>query len=350
MKKIPTKKVWIDTDPAYGDKNGDCDDGYCMLALLHSENIEVLGISAVFGNTDVNNAYAKLEYLRDHFYHELRIRKGADNPIALNNHKKLADTIPTPTNDAVIAMAATFSQLDRRELITIIAIGALTNVATFLLLYPQYIDKIESIIVVAGRNSEQQEFKFGTNDGGIFRDLNFDVDPIAFNVLLNAPVKIVFAGVEVAKTMWIYEEDMDNFIANGEPDIQYMAKSSYDWLALWQSFGNEVDTPSVPIHGFNPFDLFAGAFAINSDWFIGEYRLATTPVFKDDNPKLGENVFKPYLLAPPETAIKTPTSKRKEITLSKKSGVVYYLQTVTPNFKQEMVKLLLNTEVSENKT
>ena len=198
MSKKDIKKVWIDTDPTFGDPNGDCDDGYCIIALEHARNIEIIGTSPVFGNTTTANAYAKLRDLKDMFYPDLSIAIGAEDMLALNNHKKEASFIATETSPAVEAMAAALGALKKGRKLTIAAIGSLVNVATLLIMYPELIDKIESVVVVAGRYDHTQQFKFGTNPGGIFRDLNFDVDPAAFYVLLNAPVKTVLAGVEVA--------------------------------------------------------------------------------------------------------------------------------------------------------
>lgn len=344
MKKNAPIKVWIDTDPTFGDPNGDCDDGYCIIALEHAQNIEIVGTSPVFGNTTTANAYAKLRDLKDMFYPNLPIAIGAEDALALNNHKKEASFIKTETSPAVTAMADALKALKKKEQMTIAAIGSMVNVATLLIMYPELTDKIESVVVVAGRYSSTQQFKFGTNPGGIFRDLNFDVDPAAFYVLLNAPVKTVLAGVEVAQTMWIYDTDLVKFKKKGTPDIQYMAEESTDWLKLWESFGNEINNPKVPIHGFYPFDLFAGGFIINPDWFTGEYRVANTPVFPDDTETNQSDVFKPYLVAPPETCIKTPRSQKKEEKLAKTAGVVYYLKSVTDDYKEAMMDLLLQPE------
>lgn len=344
MKKPQLQKVWIDTDPTFGDPNGDCDDGYCIIALEHAKNIEIVGTSPVFGNTTTANAYAKLRDLKDMFYPDLPIAIGAEDPLALNNHKKEANPIGTETSPAVSAMADALGKLGKYEQMTLVAIGSMVNVATLLIMHPELTDKIAAVVVVAGRYSHTQQFKFGTNPGGIFRDLNFDVNPEAFYVLLNAPVKTVLAGVEVAQTMWIYDTDLARFIARGTPDIRYMAEESAGWLKLWESFGNEVNNPEVPIHGFYPFDLFAGGFVINPDWFKGEYRVAQTPVFPDDTLPDETNLFKPYLVAPPETCIRTPRSKRKEEALAKTPGVVYYLESVTDVYKSEMIQLLMEPE------
>ncbi len=344
MSKKDIKKVWIDTDPTFGDPNGDCDDGYCIIALEHARNIEIIGASPVFGNTTTANAYAKLRDLKDMFYPDLSIAIGAEDMLALNNHKKEASFIATETSPAVEAMAAALGELKKGRKLTIAAIGSLVNVATLLIMYPELTDKIESVVVVAGRYDHTQQFKFGTNPGGIFRDLNFDVDPAAFYVLLNAPVKTVLAGVEVAQTMWLYASDLALFKKKGTPDIKYMSEQSADWLALWESFGNEIDHPEVPIHGFHPFDLFAGGFIIDPDWFKGEYRIASTPVFPDDTLPDEKNVFKPYLVASPGTCIKTPRSRKKEEELAKTPGVVYYLKTVTDDYKKDMIKLLLKPQ------
>jgi inosine-uridine nucleoside N-ribohydrolase len=58
--------LWIDTDVALGAPSGDVDDGFALAALLAAE-VELLGISAVAGNTDAESAYAAARVLRDLF-------------------------------------------------------------------------------------------------------------------------------------------------------------------------------------------------------------------------------------------------------------------------------------------
>jgi inosine-uridine nucleoside N-ribohydrolase len=342
-----TKKlVWIDTDPAFGDEQGDCDDGYAMIALFHSKQIDIVGISAVFGNTYVANAYQKLLKLMTFESKLPPIYWGAQDPLQLNVHTKLAPDVALITTDASQALSHYLIQLEPGKKLTIVAIGALTNIATVLLLHPELEDKIESVIVIAGRYSVDQLFYFGTkqiSDGKApFRDLNFDVNPDAFRALLQRSVKVVLVGVEVARKLWLYDTDLKNFQDQGSSDIAYMAAVSSGWLKLWKGFGNEIDDSlqpilnsdkeKIPVHGFNPFDLLAASYAINPDWFIAEERAIELPLALDDTQLKSPNTsFKYYLVAPPQ---------------SKAPKRVTYLKDVSPKYSQDIKALLLKPECS----
>lgn len=381
------KKVWIDTDPAYGEKNGDTDDGYCILALLHSKLIEVVGISACFGNAPLEITYEKLVYLKEKFYPNILIYKGAAGPIVLNTGSSSPQL--TQPNEAVIAIGEAFRNMESESKMTIVAVGPVTNIALAFLFYPEIIAKIESVVVVAGRYSHEQHFLFGTNQKKAWRDLNFELDSIAFLILLNSKINLILSGVEVCRSMWLYENDLLHLTEHGDADIQYLSHCSQDWISLWKGLGSEIyqsyhsprlhkcsydkleivhqstshmKNTNKAVNGFHPFDLFAACFVINPDWFEGSYRRAFIQSFRDDTAvdfskactfnhdnhtnHINEvpnrdtitkpQLFKNYLIAEPKNIVS------QELALD--PGVVYYLTKIDPNAKQEILQLLLHDE------
>jgi inosine-uridine nucleoside N-ribohydrolase len=120
------KLVWVDTDPAYGDPLGDCDDRYAMIALFHSKDIKIVGLSAVFSNTYVANAYQKLLKLVSLESQSPPIYWGAQEPLQLNVHTKLAPNVALIETDASKGLIDYLDNIKHRKL-TIVAIGALTQ-------------------------------------------------------------------------------------------------------------------------------------------------------------------------------------------------------------------------------
>src|SRR3954470_3215985 len=45
-----TVPVWIDTDPAIGEPERDVDDGLALVQAFHSPELDIRGVSVVFGN------------------------------------------------------------------------------------------------------------------------------------------------------------------------------------------------------------------------------------------------------------------------------------------------------------
>ena len=129
----------------------------------------------------------------------------------------------------------------------ILAIGPVTNVATVLKLHPELAKNVVQIIAVAGRRPGQR-FLSSPNQAHGFRDLNFELDPAAFQVLLDAKVPIVLAPWEISSKVWIKREDLER-LEHGGPDVNYLVPPAMDWLTWWHD--------NVGEDGFNPFDTLA---------------------------------------------------------------------------------------------
>ena len=52
----PKVAVWIDTDPAIGEKERDVDDGLALVQAFRSPELEIRGVSVVFGNAPLASA------------------------------------------------------------------------------------------------------------------------------------------------------------------------------------------------------------------------------------------------------------------------------------------------------
>jgi len=277
------------------------DDGYAIIELFNTPEAEIMGISTVMGNTTAWDAYIRVRYLVEHFGPEgLGVYLGTSEPLNLN--EGFSETLnlvrPLPSyphclreTPAYIALRDALADLGSEEKMTIVAIGALTNIAVLLLLNPELHHKIEDIIVVAGRSDKDQEFKPATDSSVIFRDLNFDADPEAFRIILQTEVPLVLAGFEVAHHLWINEDDLTR-LSEGDSGAKFLSQESQDWIKIWQLWGST--------QGFNPYDAIAAAYAFRSDLFEYEDVPADIIVQKDDTQKGKENAeycFKSYLIA-----------------------------------------------------
>lgn len=274
------KQVWIDTDLSAGMKNhegegfSDVDDAFAIAQLLKAPNIEICGISAVFGNTPIENSYSLCREMSKKFAGEkIPVYKGAGKALALDN---------VQTTDAVEALAEAL----RRQAMVILAIGPATNIGTLLLKYPELKSRIKEIVLVAGRRKPTDYFKIGNADNRA-QDLNFDLDNTAFRVLLQKKLNIVLCPYEVSSKVWLKKEDL-NKLERGDEINQWLAQNSQNWLAQWKSLGAD---------GFNPFDVLASHYVIDPDAIIAEKRRAHLEIHPDDTVKENaKTVFKNYLL------------------------------------------------------
>nr|WKN37996.1 nucleoside hydrolase [Tunicatimonas sp. TK19036] len=278
------KQVWIDTDLSVGMKRHaregycDVDDGYAVLQLMLSDKVEIKGISAVFGNTLIENSYPLCQYMSKEFADDqIPVYRGAGEAIDLQK---------VETNAAVEALAEALKQ----QKLTIMAIGPATNIGLLLLKYPELKTQIEEVVLVAGRRKPTDYFAIG-NQGGRARDLNFDLDNDAFRLLFEHEVPVTLCPFEISSKVWLKETDLDR-LAQGNAGNRWLADKSRAWLQQWVAQGAD---------GFNPFDVLASHYIIAPDDIISEPLNARLEIHPDDTvPENDRQVFKQYLLCDKE--------------------------------------------------
>ena len=274
------KEIWIDTDLAVGKEHhlfggpSDVDDGFAVLQLVKAKDIVIKGMSAVYGNTPLENAYPLCQYMSKNFMGDkVPVYKGAASPMVLKDLK---------TNEAVAALA---NQLKQQPMM-ILAIGPATNVGLLVMLYPELASRIKEVVLVAGRRKHTDHFSIG-NQGVNFQDLNFDLDNEAFSALMQHKVPITLCPFELSHKVWLGQESLDR-LAKGSVGCQWLAKHAAPWLKLWHEMGVEA---------FNPFDLLASHYLVAPEDIHFEQLYARLEAHLDDtvDNKAG-NVFKQYLI------------------------------------------------------
>ena len=292
--------VWIDTDPSVARGGHEIDDGFALIQAFHSKEIVVRGVSVVFGNAPLKTALPIARQL-------LRLL----NP---NGPKPFsgaagASQLGQPTS-ASRALAAAL----RREKLTILALGPATNVATVLKTHPELSSRIERIVAVAGRRPDQR-FLVGTTSTRPLRDFNFEMDPAAFQTILDSKVALVLAPFEISSKVWITAQDVDA-LKGRSPVLDFLTGPATDWLGVWKtSFG---------VDGFNPFDALAVAVVTSPQLVSCETLPARIETLPDDT---GAPTPKAYLLL------------SSKIESAHSASYCYQAQ---PEFKADLLRRLLN--------
>lgn len=298
--------VWIDTDPSIAPGGKEVDDGFALIQAFHSPELEICGVSVVFGNAPFDVAWPiGQEIVRKYGPPGLPVFAGAARAEQLGEE-----------TDASRALVEAL----RKEKLTILALGPVTNVATVLKNHPELSERIEAIVAVAGRRPNQR-FVAGTKKHRPFRDFNFELDPAGFQVLLDTKAPMVLAPWEISSKVWLKEADLE-LLASGNAATQWLVKPATDWLRMWQEkFGAD---------GFNPFDTLAVAYLTSPHLITWEELPVEIRMLPDDaahekQPDGGAKE-KPYLLAAKEIA-----SKR----------VVRYCFNAALGFKNDLMARLL---------
>ncbi len=200
------ERIIIDTDPGI-------DDTMAILLALASSEVQVEGLSIVFGNSgDVHllarNACAVLELAERT---EIPVAVGATNPLVRPYHGRgstvhgsnaLGDVeLPEPTKRPVDAPAAHFIVDHCRSHpgeITLVTLGPLTNIALALRIQPDLPKYVRRLVMMGGAVSVP---------GNVtpVAEANIHNDPEAARLVFNAGWEITMAGLDV--TMQIHMDD-----------------------------------------------------------------------------------------------------------------------------------------------
>ncbi|MGH9799375.1 MAG: nucleoside hydrolase, partial [Blastocatellia bacterium] len=283
----PVWPVWIDTDPSVtteGERAKEVDDGFALIQAFNSPELEIRGITVVFGNAPFEMAWPiGQEIVRRFGPANLPIFPGAAKAEQLGEE-----------TEAVKAMAeALRAAAVKKEKLTILSLGPVTNVATLVKNHAELAANIEQIIAVAGRRPGQS-FKSRADQPRGFRDFNFELDASGFQALLDSTVPLVLAPWEVSSHVWLRADDLQR-LQNGTEATRWIYPAAAKWLKQWQT--------DLQLDGFNPFDTLAIGYLTSPQMIKCEDLPAAIKTLPDDTQtnedakKDGKRREKPYLLA-----------------------------------------------------
>jgi purine nucleosidase len=243
--------IWIDTDPACGQGlRDDVDDCWALTAALKSPELNILGVSTVFGNTQGAIAFQVAKQLIQKF--------GTDDtptrkPPTVYSGAMAAGTQDWKSTDASEAIAAALHQ----QKLTLVAIGPLTNIATVIQKHPEVIPQIERLIVIAGKRPGDL-FHPGKQMWFHFRDFNVCKDTLATKIILDSGIPLVLAPFELATKLTITRTDLDR-LQQGDEGARWLYRNSQGWIAFWER--------DLHRQGFYPFDVLAIGYLTMPEYF-----------------------------------------------------------------------------------
>ncbi len=305
--RLEKTRVWIDTDPAIGEPERDVDDGFALLQAFRSPELDIRGVSVVFGNAPFEQGLPIARRLAVEWGPSgLGVFAGASSAEARGKE-----------TEATRALADAL----REGPLTILALGPATSVATVLELHPELAKKIVRIVAVAGRRPGQR-FTTGTVNVKGHRDFNFELDPEAFRVLIASKVPLVLTPFEVSSKVWIESEDIDR-LEKGPASARSLATPARAWLGLWGRL--------FSVGGFNPFDTLAVGYVASPSGFRCESLPIAIQTLPDDvtEPGMQGTVVqtKPYLLV--------------SASFKSSPGRALYCSEAPASFKPDLFKRLL---------
>lgn len=256
MKKIP---IIIDCDPG-------CDDAIALLMAFASDKLDIKGITVSAGNVHINNTTENARRLVGAFRPELKIAKGCEKPMfktivtapEVHGESGIGAVVLPQTDkkleklNAVEFIAKTLKESE--EKINIVITGPMTNIAVFLMMYPELKIKIEKFIIMGG-----------SSIGGNVTpsaEFNIYVDAEAADIVFKSGVEIVLCPLDVTMKAVVTESDLKEIkdIGGFASEVAYGAiKNALDF---YKEFYQQTE---VPMH-----DPCTVAYLLNSNLFKGK--------------------------------------------------------------------------------
>ena len=246
-----TLPLIIDTDVALGVEHEgrprDVDDAYAIVAALNAPEIDVLGITTVFGNAPLA--------LADPIAREIVALKGGSVRVATGAAAPLA-AIRSGTNDAVEFMAEVLA----RQPAHIAAIGPLTNLGLLAERYPGHLADALSVVIVGGRSAGN---RFFLHSKGPVNDFNVEQDIEAARTLLEHGVPVTMAGFELTSQVSLGARDLERLRPSAIRE--HFLPRTRPWLDYWlRTFPGET--------GFHPWDSAAVDWLLHPERYVAEAR------------------------------------------------------------------------------
>jgi len=261
------KKVWIDTDPGV-------DDTLAIAMLLESvDQIEIIGVSGVFGNATVEHTTRNAKLLMEAAGKpDIPVAKGAHHPLIVpldtspyvhgeNGLGNMPITPPiTPLSGLTAPQAIIDAVLANPGEISLFLIGPLTNAALALILEPAIIHKVKDVVIMGGA------VRCPGNITPV-AEANFYHDPHAAQQVLSAGWKVSLAPLDVDNLAFLPLTLLDEITQSRKPLTPFLAQSLPHYLAFLKSVGYEdqVDFP----------DALAAAYVLQPELF----KIEAIPLF-----------------------------------------------------------------------
>jgi pyrimidine-specific ribonucleoside hydrolase len=219
--------VWIDSDVSIGSPIREVDDAYALALALRSPEIRIAGLSTTYGNAPLGHTTGAAREIVRRFGQPAglsvtHIHPGARSASELGRRTEASE-----------ALAA---ELKKRRL-TYIALGPLTNLATFLRLHPKSASRLERVIFLGGQPPGTR-LAFGPRKSFHIHDANVFKDPAATAVLLRSNIPLTVIPVATASKLAIDAADLRDLATSGGTG-SYLSRRSRIWLWFWTNVVKE---------------------------------------------------------------------------------------------------------------
>ncbi len=247
-------KIIIDTD-----LGTDIDDAMAIAVAMQSPELNILGITTVYGDSVYRAKLAKKLTLLNN--KDIKIYPGIDLPLLKKRKIFMAGNEGVDSqagleqykieNQHAVDFIIDQIKANPGE-ITLVTIGPLTNIACALIKEPSIANDIKEIVMMGGVT------KLGSNrfqENLTTVEHNIVCDPEAASIVFNSGANILMIGLDVTLQLPITLEHGDRLLASNSPMNHLLGEMLKDWIKFVESYFNSDTTymhdPLALVSAFN---------------------------------------------------------------------------------------------------
>ena len=218
---IHAATVWIDTDVSIGSPIREVDDAFALVLAFHSPEIRIAGLSTTYGNAPLGQTTRAARDLVQRFGRSAgltvdHVFAGAESASDLGRRSGASDALATAL---------------QKQKVTYIALGPLTNLATFLRLHPKLAHRIERVIFVGGQ-VPGASLAFGPTRSFHIHDANVFKDSAATGAVLRSNIPLTLVPIATGSHLLIVGADLRQLERSGGAG-NYLSRESRIWRWFW---------------------------------------------------------------------------------------------------------------------
>lgn len=254
-------KVIFDTDPGV-------DDAMALLFLHRHPEIDLIGVTTVFGNVPLALTTRNAQFLHREWEISAPIAKGADKTIDPSRHDDRAASVvhgadglgnigvqetidwpldPRPGYQFIIETVRAYPGE-----VTLIAVGRMTNLALALKADPEIASLVKEVIVMGGAFDVIGNVTPAA-------EANIHGDPEAADIIFTTPWKVTIVGLDVTMKTIMTAEYLDLMVKSGNKALQLLSDLSQYYIDFYKS--------RVGIAGMAVHDSTACVYLVRPDLF-----------------------------------------------------------------------------------
>ncbi len=260
MNRIP---IILDTDPGH-------DDAFAIMMALASDRLELLGLTTVAGNSPIENTTKNaLRILERVGRTDVPVAQGLGKPMCDRLRCEVAKKyhgesglegpefppVKTPLHPLHAVDFIAEALRARTDKVTLVPVGPLTNIAAFLLCYPELAGRIEQICIMGGLTYPSP------NGATASAEYNIYQDPEAAHIVFSSGIPIIMHSINSTGLGKVTDAEVDRMAALGNAG-RFAGELMAFYRRIFQSSGQS---------SYNICDSHAIAYLIDPDIYTGRW-------------------------------------------------------------------------------